>query len=135
MLVGPPSSCWPPELPAAKSKITPLWSLTCLMVIYTSPLGTARGARGDLVVMDEAEVYAAELLAAFGRHSKRARQDLDLSQRGIAQRMGLTKRAVSSLELGQGNPTLLTMAKVSRLLGMTVPAMLQPYNPRPGARP
>jgi transcriptional regulator with XRE-family HTH domain len=79
-----------------------------------------------------ASEYAAELQSAFGRHSRRGRQDLNLTQRQFAEKAGLNQKAVSAIEAGQVNVTLLTMAKVSRLLGMPLPAMLQPYQPASG---
>jgi transcriptional regulator with XRE-family HTH domain len=75
----------------------------------------------------DVETYAAELRAAFGRHSRRARQDMDLSQRDFAERVGLDQKIISATELRQRNLTLSTMVRVSQVLGIPVPAMLQPY--------
>jgi transcriptional regulator with XRE-family HTH domain len=52
---------------------------------------------------------------------------MDLSQRDFAERAGLDQKMISTLELGQRNLTLSTMAKVSQALGIPVPAMLQPF--------
>jgi transcriptional regulator with XRE-family HTH domain len=52
---------------------------------------------------------------------------MDLSQRDFAERVGLDQKMISTMELGQRNLTLSTMAKVSHVLGIPVPAMLQPY--------
>ena len=81
----------------------------------------------------DVETYAAELRAAFGRHSRRARQDMELSQRDFAERVGLDQKMISTMELGQRNLTLSTMAKVSQVLGIPVPAMLQPYRTSSGS--
>jgi transcriptional regulator with XRE-family HTH domain len=80
----------------------------------------------------EAQAYATTLRASFGRHTRRGRQDLELSQRETADKLGLSQRCVSLIERGESNLTILTMAKLSRLLGTPVPTMLQPYKPASG---
>lgn len=57
---------------------------------------------------------------------------MDLDQESLARRIGMSQRSVSGIELGKSNLTLETMAKVSRGLGIPVPAMLLPYKPASG---
>jgi transcriptional regulator with XRE-family HTH domain len=52
-----------------------------------------------------------------GRNVKRLRIAAGLSQAALAERMGVDRAYVSGLELGQRNPTVVTLWHVSKALG------------------
>jgi transcriptional regulator with XRE-family HTH domain len=52
-----------------------------------------------------------------GRNVKRLRSAAGLSQAELAERMGVDRAYVSGLELGQRNPTILTLWHVAEALG------------------
>jgi transcriptional regulator with XRE-family HTH domain len=53
-----------------------------------------------------------------GRNVKRLRIAAGLSQAGLAERMGVDRGYVSGLELGQRNPTVVTLWHVAEALGV-----------------
>jgi transcriptional regulator with XRE-family HTH domain len=55
-----------------------------------------------------------------GRNVRRLRLSMDLSQAELAERMGVDRAYVSGLELGQRNPTVLTLWHLARALGVKV---------------
>ena len=60
-----------------------------------------------------------------------ARSDADLTQGELAARVGVTQQAVAKLEREEGNPTLATLEKVARALGMRVELGLEPVRSSP----
>jgi len=65
-----------------------------------------------------------------GRNVKRLRTASDLTQAALAERMGVDRAYVSGLELGQRNPTILTLWHISKALGVKVHAFFDEENPR-----
>jgi transcriptional regulator with XRE-family HTH domain len=55
-----------------------------------------------------------------GRNVKRQRIKAGLSQAALAERMGADRAYVSGLELGQRNPTIVTLWHISEALGVTL---------------
>ena len=76
-------------------------------------------------VDDAKEVYAKELRVAFGRALRRQRRDLDLPQQAIADRSGLSKRAVCQVERASVDTHLGTLAALALAVGLDVPSMLR----------
>ncbi len=57
---------------------------------------------------------------AVGNNVRALRSALKLSQEELAFRAGLDRSYMSLIERGQGNPSVLTLAKISRALGVTL---------------
>jgi transcriptional regulator with XRE-family HTH domain len=55
---------------------------------------------------------------AVGRNVKRHRTAAGLSQAKLAERMGVDRAYVSGLELGERNPTILTLWHTAKALGV-----------------
>jgi transcriptional regulator with XRE-family HTH domain len=53
-----------------------------------------------------------------GRNVKRLRIAAEISQAELANRMGVDRAYVSGLELGQRNPTVVTLWHISKALGV-----------------
>ena len=53
-----------------------------------------------------------------GRNVKRLRMAAGLTQAALAERMGVDRAYVSGLELGQRNPTIVTLWHISKALGV-----------------
>jgi transcriptional regulator with XRE-family HTH domain len=53
-----------------------------------------------------------------------------LTQAGLAERMGVDRAYVSGLELGQRNPTVLTLWHVSKALGVELQGFFEEDKPR-----
>ncbi len=53
-----------------------------------------------------------------GRNVQRLRRAAGLSQAALAERMGVDRAYVSGLELGQRNPTIVTLWHVAKALGV-----------------
>jgi transcriptional regulator with XRE-family HTH domain len=51
---------------------------------------------------------------------KERREALHVTQEGLAELSGVGLRTLKQLESGKGNPTLLTLQKISDVLGMEV---------------
>ena len=55
-----------------------------------------------------------------GRNVKRLRIAAGLSQAELAERMGVDRAYVSGLELGQRNPTIVTLWHIAKALGVKI---------------
>ena len=60
-----------------------------------------------------------------GRNVRRLRIAAGLSQAELAVRMGVDRAYISGLELGQRNPTVVTLWHVAQALGVRVGALLR----------
>jgi transcriptional regulator with XRE-family HTH domain len=58
-----------------------------------------------------------DIRKVFGRNLRRYRLGAGLSQEAVAERMGVDRAHVSSMERGQQNVTLLTVWQVAEALG------------------
>jgi len=61
-------------------------------------------------------MHFAELIKTI----KERREDLHVTQEVLAELSGVGLRTLKQLESGKGNPTLLTLQKISDVLGMEV---------------
>jgi DNA-binding XRE family transcriptional regulator len=69
-----------------------------------------------------------------GRNVRRLRTGAGISQAELANRMGVDRAYVSGLELGQRNPTVVTLWHISRALGSDLRSFFQPERARPASR-
>jgi transcriptional regulator with XRE-family HTH domain len=69
-----------------------------------------------------------------GRNVQRLRVKAGLSQAALAERMGVDRAYVSGLELGQRNPTILSLWHVAEALGVKLQHFFQEEKPRRKAR-
>jgi transcriptional regulator with XRE-family HTH domain len=60
-----------------------------------------------------------------GRNVRRLRTAAGLSQAALAERMGVDRAYVSGLELGERNPTILTLWHAAQALGVRVGALFE----------
>lgn len=61
----------------------------------------------------------------FGANVRRYRLAAELSQEAVAERMGVDRAYVSSIERGHQNATLLTILEISQALGVAPADLLQ----------
>ncbi len=69
-----------------------------------------------------------------GRNVKRLRIAASLSQAELAERMGVDRAYVSGLELGQRNPTIVTLWHIAKALGVKIRLFFDEEKPRRRAR-
>jgi transcriptional regulator with XRE-family HTH domain len=65
-----------------------------------------------------------------GRNVRRLRIAAGLSQAELAERMGVDRAYVSGLELGQRNPTVLTLWHIAKALGVKLRPFFDEEKPR-----
>jgi len=65
-----------------------------------------------------------------GRNVKRLRLAAGLTQAALAERMGVDRAYVSGLELGQRNPTVVTLWHITKALGVGLQALFDEEKPR-----
>ncbi len=65
-----------------------------------------------------------DLLARFAANVRRLRGKKKLSQKALADKVGISVSYVSMLERGQRSPPLETIEKMAKALGVTPAAML-----------
>lgn len=68
---------------------------------------------------------AAAYLAALGQAVRRHREDLDLSQEEFAFEVELDRTYISGIERGDRNPTVATLLRITKALGVTPGALLR----------
>jgi transcriptional regulator with XRE-family HTH domain len=56
---------------------------------------------------------------------RRLRKNRGISQQELARRSGLSREYVARLEIGQHNPSLATLQKLAKALGVPVTALLE----------
>lgn len=69
-----------------------------------------------------------------GRNVKRLRIAAGLSQAQLAERMGVDRAYVSGLELGQRNPTIVTLWLIGKALGVKMRSFFREDRPSRRAR-
>lgn len=77
---------------------------------------------------------AEDVRLTVGRNVKRLRIAAGLTQAALAERMGVDRAYVSGLELGQRNPTIVTLWHVTKALGVTLHAFFVDDKPRRNVR-
>jgi transcriptional regulator with XRE-family HTH domain len=65
-----------------------------------------------------------------GRNVRRIRLAAGLTQASLAERMGVDRAYVSGLELGQRNPTIVTLWHITKALGVGLRAFFDEERPR-----
>jgi transcriptional regulator with XRE-family HTH domain len=70
-----------------------------------------------------------------GRNVKRLRIAAGLSQAKLAERMGVDRAYISGLELGQRNPTIVTLWHVGQALGVKLVSFFAERKPPRRTRP
>jgi transcriptional regulator with XRE-family HTH domain len=63
--------------------------------------------------------------ALFGKNLRKLRKERGLSQEDLAEKAGLHRTYVGSLERGERNPSLLNIVKLSRALDISVTSLLE----------
>lgn len=61
----------------------------------------------------------------LGKNLKRIRTEKDISQGDIARELGVDRGFVSNIENGKTNPTLATIAKIAKAVGVTTNELLK----------
>ena len=64
----------------------------------------------------------------FGKAIRRRRRELDLSQEELAEKSGLHRNYISSIENGERNPSLKNIAKLAAALDLSVAALFANYD-------
>lgn len=65
-----------------------------------------------------------------GKNVKRLRLAAGLTQAALAERMGVDRAYVSGLELGQRNPTIVTLWHITKALGIGLRMLFDEDEPR-----
>lgn len=73
---------------------------------------------------------AEDVRLMVGRNVKRLRIAASLTQAALAERMGVDRAYVSGLELGQRNPTIVTLWHITKALGVSLQAFFDEDKPR-----
>lgn len=61
----------------------------------------------------------------LGKNLKRIRTEKDISQGDIARELDVSRGYISTIENGKTNPTLSTIARIAKALGVTVDELLK----------
>ncbi len=64
-----------------------------------------------------------KILENFGKQVKKLRLEKDLSQEELAEKLNVHRTYMSFIERGQRSPSLLTIFKISRALGIKLPEL------------
>ncbi|HLP92276.1 MAG TPA: helix-turn-helix transcriptional regulator [Nostocaceae cyanobacterium] len=68
-----------------------------------------------------------DIRGSFGRAVRRRRRELDLSQEQLAEKSGLHRTYISSIELGKCNVSLDNIEKLAKALNMSIPDLFIKY--------
>lgn len=74
-----------------------------------------------------------QFLTRLGAEVRRRRVDADLTVQQLADRAGLSRRMLTQIELGQANPSLVTVDKIAQALGTDFVALTREDRPDPVA--
>lgn len=66
-----------------------------------------------------------ESVIRLGKAIKRVREQKKMSQGDICRATGFDRAYMSNIEAGKGNPTLVTIEKIARALGVTIDTLLK----------
>lgn len=61
----------------------------------------------------------------LGRNLKRIRKEKDISQGDIVRSLGMDRAFISNIENGKTNPTLATIAKLAKALGVPIEDLIK----------
>lgn len=73
---------------------------------------------------------AEDVRLLVGENVRRIRISAGLTQAALAERLGVDRSYVSGLELGQRNPTVVTLWHITEALGVTLQSLVQEAKPR-----
>lgn len=73
---------------------------------------------------------AEDVRLLVGQNVRKLRISARLTQAGLAERLGVDRSYVSGLELGQRNPTVVTLWHVTKALGVSLESLVQEARPR-----
>lgn len=74
--------------------------------------------------LPEDESWITERLAVLGRRVQAERQRQHLSQEDVYLAADIDRRTLQALEAGQGNPTFITLMKISHVLGIPLAGLV-----------
>ena len=77
------------------------------------------------------DVGAAELATAIGARVKQERQARRWTLDQLAEAAGVSRRMVVNVEQGAANPSVGTLLRISDALGVGLPALVEPPQPKP----
>jgi transcriptional regulator with XRE-family HTH domain len=63
--------------------------------------------------------------AKFGKNLRRIRAEKGISQGDIVRALGMSRSFVSNIENGKGNPTLATIAKLAKAVGVPIQKLIK----------
>ena len=92
----------------------------------------------DLLATNSAfrtECERAKLASAIALAVFTYRTDRGLSQRALADMLGMRQPQVARMEAGEVNPTMDTLTRLSKALGLHVTIRITPDDPSPGLTP
>ncbi|MGN9847065.1 helix-turn-helix domain-containing protein [Nonomuraea sp. H19] len=72
-----------------------------------------------------------EFIERLGREVRRRRQEADLTVQALADRAGLSRRMLTQIEQGTANPSLATVDKIARALGVDFATLTTPWGAEP----
>jgi DNA-binding XRE family transcriptional regulator len=81
-------------------------------------------------VTDHQSNFSKHVRLLVGRNVKRLRIAAGLTQAALAERMGVDRAYVSGLELGQRNPTIVTLWHITKALEVTLKMFFDEDKPR-----
>ena len=65
------------------------------------------------------------LMFKLGKNVKRIREQKEMTQGDICRAVGFDRAQISNIEAGKGNPTLATIEKIAKALGVTSDELLK----------
>jgi transcriptional regulator with XRE-family HTH domain len=68
---------------------------------------------------------AEDVRSTVGDNVRRLRSSVGLTQAGLAEKMGIDRGYISSLELGGRNPTIITLWHVAQALGVKIGCLFE----------
>lgn len=68
------------------------------------------------------------MLRTLGENIKKERIEKELSQEQLAEKTGLHRTYISQLERGLRNPTITTLSKITKVLNVSLDALIKKNN-------
>lgn len=92
--------------------------------IYEKVLEVYR-AKGFSVRQQRANDAVDDLCEKVGENIRKARKDRGLTQKAMADKMGISQQIISQIEKGRHNVSILTIKRIARVLGKDVEVTLR----------
>lgn len=106
-----------------------------LRVVYSNTMNLMCATKLPEDAVDEYPRLVAEMAVAFGRAVRFARVRRGMEQRDLADKAGLNRSYLSSIERGVRNPTLDVIVRLSRSMGMSASDLVKAAEQEHAARP